>query len=66
MKPDELREALLALAAECVDRCHGQIQDVGDYRRIVQCVCDLTRSAADEAAQVVRVIMTPPTDEYAG
>lgn len=66
MTPEALREALLALAAEWVDRCHGSIQDVGDYRRIVQCVCDLTRAAADESAQVVRVIMTPPTDEYAG
>jgi hypothetical protein len=62
--PNEIKEALLALAAEWIDRCQGSIKDVGDYRRIVQCVCDLTRRD-DEEAQVVRITLDDPKiEEY--
>lgn len=63
--PDKLKEALLQLAAEWIERCHGEIKDVADYQRITKCVIDLTRTDED-AAQVVRVIMDPPADQYAG
>jgi hypothetical protein len=64
VSPDELKDALLQLAAEWIERCHGEIKDVADYQRITKCVIDLTRTD-DDAAQVVRVIMNPPTDQYA-
>lgn len=65
ISPDKLKEALLLLAAEWIDRCHGEIKDVADYQRITKCVLDLTRTDDDAAAQTVRVIMTPPFDQYA-
>lgn len=63
--PERLKEALLRLAAEWIDRCQGQIKDVADYQRITKCVLDLTRTDDDAAAQTVRVIMDPPFDQYA-
>jgi hypothetical protein len=66
VSPDELKDALLQLAAEWIERCNGEIKDVADYQRITKCVIDLTRTDDDAAAQTVRVIMTPPADQYAG
>jgi hypothetical protein len=63
--PEKLKEALLLLAAEWIDRCHGEIKDVADYQRITKCVIDLTRTDDDAAAQTVRVIMDPPLDQFA-
>lgn len=62
--PDKLKEELLQLAAEWIERCHGEIKDVADYQRIVKCVIELTRTG-DDVAQVVRIIMDPAADQYA-
>ena len=54
-----LRGKLLALADNWTDQQAGQIEDVGDYRRVVQSVLDLTRAEGD-AAPEVRVVMDAP------
>ena len=55
-----LRSKLLALADNWTDRQGGQIEDVGDYRRMVQSVLDLTRAAGEDAAPELRVVMDVP------
>lgn len=62
--PEKLKEALLQLAAEWIDRCHGEIKDVADFQRITKCVLDLTKEETD-GVQVVRVVLGPPADQYA-
>ena len=57
-----LRAKLLALADNWTDSQAGQIQDVGDYRRVVQSVLDLTRAAGDDAAPAVHVVMDVPQE----
>jgi hypothetical protein len=64
LSPERIKEALLLLAADWIDRCHGEIRDVADYQRIVKSVLDLTRKD-DDPAQTIRVILDPPTDQYA-
>ena len=55
-----LRGKLLALADNWTDQQAGQIEDVGDYRRVVQSVLDLTRAEGDDAAPEIRVVMDVP------
>ena len=55
-----LRGKLLALADNWTDAQAGQIDDVGDYRRVVQSVLDLTRADGDGAPAEVRVVMDAP------
>lgn len=61
--PDSLKEALLLLAADWIDRCKGEIKDVGDFQRITKCVIDLTKTD-DDAAPEVRVVMDPIVEQY--
>ena len=58
-----LRGKLLALADSWTDQQAGQIEDVGDYRRMVQSVLDLTRADGEDKAPEVRVVMDAP-EEY--
>lgn len=64
MTPDEIKAKLLQMAENWIDAQGGKIEDVSDYRRIVQCVTELTRED-DDAAQTIRVIMNPAASQYA-
>ena len=55
-----LRGKLLALADEWTDSHGGHLEDVGDYRRVVQSVLDLTRAEGDATPPEVRVVVDAP------
>ena len=55
-----LRGKLLALADEWTDSQGGHLENVGDYRRVVQSVLDLTRAEGDAAPPEVRVVVDAP------
>ncbi len=57
-----LRFKLLALADNWTDEQGGHIEDVGDYRRMVQSVLDLTRAEGDAAPAELRVVMDVPAE----
>ena len=59
----KLRFKLLALADHWTDEQAGRIEDVGDYRRVVQSVLDLTRAEGEDAPPELRVVMDAP-EEY--
>ena len=59
----KLRFKLLALADHWTDQQAGRIEDVGDYRRVVQSVLDLTRAEGEGAPPELRVVMDAP-EEY--
>lgn len=42
MTPDEIKNKLLQMAENWIDDQGGKLDDVGDFRRIVQCVTELT------------------------
>ena len=48
MTPDEIKNKLLRMAENWIDAQDGKLEDVGDYRRIVQCVTELTEEDDDD------------------
>lgn len=60
-----IKGKLLAMAEAWIDRQDGEIHDVGDYRRIVQCCMDMLEAADSGAEQRLQVIMDGGADDYA-
>lgn len=60
-----IKNTLLDMIEEWLKRQGGSIQDVTDFRKMVQCCMDVLNNSENDTERAVRVVMEGETGDYA-